>query len=306
MAKKQNRDWTGVREWINVAVAVSALLVAVVSFWTTTRISGLEDYLKAEVTRRNSELNGLSARSEQALRNADDSQRQLTHLQSSTTAAVTESITAQRRLFDATVQLNTVRDQVLTAQIQLQGAKTGSQKLAADFAQQTSRFDLFQRRQVYQVFAFTIITNAYLSDGYPDGKGMTAAIKAMAPSPDQIITTPYFERVHTRIESVCPDLPVTSLEIPAKPAPPPQPTISYMSNASQAEIARLTTDALAKWNADYTLYETAMKKWQDIVSAERRKLISKANACVCASLADEKFGKNEICPSEERRDEPLS
>jgi hypothetical protein len=54
------RNWPEVREWAGLAIALSALLFGIVSFWTTAQISGLEDYLRSEITRRNVELDTAS------------------------------------------------------------------------------------------------------------------------------------------------------------------------------------------------------------------------------------------------------
>lgn len=56
MPASRDRDWPELREWANFTVAAAALIVSVVSFWTTAQISGIEDYLRSEVALRNSEL----------------------------------------------------------------------------------------------------------------------------------------------------------------------------------------------------------------------------------------------------------
>jgi hypothetical protein len=85
-------DWSETREWLNVLVAIGALLIGVVSFWTTARISGLEDYLRSEIGRRNIELNELSQRTQRMQGLSDLQSDQLAAIQ---TAGAQTAVTLQ-------------------------------------------------------------------------------------------------------------------------------------------------------------------------------------------------------------------
>jgi len=96
--RRAGRDhyWSNIREWMNVVAAIGGLVVAVVALWATAQISGLENYLRSEIGRRNNELNSLSRKAESLEKTADERARRLSELQATTEALMASSVAAQQ------------------------------------------------------------------------------------------------------------------------------------------------------------------------------------------------------------------
>lgn len=285
-------------DWVNVAVAVCALCVSIVSLWTTTQISGLQDYLQSEIRRRNNELNGIADRSRRLERSADSRLDENVALQTTAERVVSETIAAQQRLGTTQSELTRTQSAALAARIDLLSAKGEASRLGQLIDKKANEFDLFSRRQARNSIGLMLIFDLMRDDSDPTGEKALQSLRSLNAASDEPELAPYIRRVASHANASCPFLRDWHSSLPPKPTPPPRPTITYMSNASKSEIARLTREAQEKWSNDQRSYSDANFTRLEKVNAESEKLQKAAVKCACFALADEKFSAEQICPSD--------
>lgn len=288
-----------IREWLNVGTTLAALLLAVVSFWTTARISGLEDYLRSEISRRNSELNTISSRSKEIEKLAAERERQLASLDGATSNMIASSLFAQAQLAQSQSSLSRIRADALEARQELSDTRATEARLKASLAAQTSDFDLFRRRQAYQYASMNItFDNLYLMDGgeFPAAAKIAESARSARPDRGAETLAPYFHLVRNNFDRACPFFADKKINLPPKATMPPAPTIRYLEGAPQSEIARLTREAQDKYSRDFKGYMDASKARTDAEIKMMSELSDQASRCVCRSLANEEFSEEQICP----------
>jgi hypothetical protein len=282
--------WAELREWLVAMTGLAALIVAVVTFWTTARISGLEDYLRSEISRRNADLDGLSAKTALAERLANEQAGRLSEIQVATTRITASSLAAQ-------ADLERVRSDVSDARQRLASARSSIDTIKDEYSRQTRVLDLFQRQQAYQIAAAQIITGTGLvQEGAPTGSLAIEYIKGMKSPAGQVFLNPYLQIVKDNIQKVCPRLKDWKPDLPDRGAEPPQPTIRYVKGASRERIAALTKEAQDRWSADYAKYVQKDDDYSKATLREMNRLWDDANDCVCSTLTTAEIGQGDICP----------
>ena len=116
----EGRDWAGPREWANLAVAAAALILGVVSFWTTAQVSSLEDYLRSEIARDNGELNRLADRSAALEQDATQSAERLRQLRDTADELLLSSLRSQQELETANSEATSSRFRLFEADAMLE------------------------------------------------------------------------------------------------------------------------------------------------------------------------------------------
>lgn len=260
-------------DWINATTAVAALVVGIVSLWTTIQISGLEDYFKSEIALRNREVVNLSARAERLTKTAEDRSAQLDLMQLEATRLLAQSEADQRELTRATDRLQEVRAETQQALTRTRVAEERERSVARTL-------DVVRRKAVYEQLGLRGIPLFVRNppEGTkpaPIGKSLIDAIN-LGRGMDDPSLNPHLQRVRSRIASVCPTLATLSIEIPPITGP-------------------LTVTPA-------TTRETAEQWMKDSVAASdaRTEAITRvtniAKRCTCLALADENVGTSEICP----------
>lgn len=286
-----------VREWLVAMTGLAALIVAVVTFWTTARISGLEDYLRSEISRRNADLNTLSAQTATAERLANARAERLASLETATNEIIASSLAAQSRLVGAEADLARVRSDVGDAKQQLAAARSASEILKSNFGRQTKAFDLFQRQQAYQTASFQITTGtAIFHDGTPDGAVALEYVQKMRPQAGQASLNPYLQIIKDNIGRVCPRLAEWKPTLPERGSQPPRPTISYVQGTSRQRIAELTREAQDRWSEQYSEFVRKENAYSKAGVDQTQKLWEIAGDCVCSTLTTSEFTQDDVCP----------
>ncbi len=290
--------WAGVREWTNVAVAACALIVSVVSLWTTMQVSGVQDYLQSEIKRRNNDLNGIADRSRSLERVANERADRVVALQVATDGIFASSLDAQKRFLVAQGDLARVRFEVGDARANLANARSATAKVRSDMASQASAFDLFGRIKALEYASMHLTFKSLVDDDKPlSGSQTMSYIRELSAPDEQRMLQPYLDMIKIRTPAVCPRLANWTADLPPVAVPPPKPTISYMSNASKAEIARLTKIAQDRWSRDFAAYGEAQSVRLDKHLKASQTLHDLARSCMCSALATEKLSAKQICPS---------
>ncbi|MDR6146144.1 hypothetical protein QE363_001937 [Sphingomonas sp. SORGH_AS870] len=286
------------RDWLNVIVAFCALIVSIVSLWTTIKVSGLEDYFQSEIVRRNAELKQIAARSDMLESVATARSERLSEIQSSADSVMSRFSEAQQRLILAQADLSKVRSDAALAAANLADAKRGGAETAARLASQANSFDLFIRANALDYASLSLVMRTrFDEDAIPSGKSAIKAINALTAPAGQRLLQPYLDRIKVKVPSVCPMLNDWKATIPDALPEVPKPTITYMSNASKQTIDRLTREAQSKY---MTALNEKFEKDRVRREAEREayeQLDRLSKNCMCKALADEKIGADQICPA---------
>ncbi|MBB6123241.1 hypothetical protein [Sphingobium subterraneum] len=297
MRKKKRVNGQAVREWLNVIAAVGALLVGVVSFWTTARISGLEDYLRSEIGRRNTELNALSSRSERAQLLAERRAESLSRLQFSADELAGSFAATQARLEQAKDRLGDVQAQLGASQQRLSDLDKRS-------SLQAGQLDLLSRRRVLQDVSLRLIFHL-MSDESQSLLGQAAytLITTSAAGRDENDLIPYFDQLrHSAtftcgpLKSFAPDL-LKQKPYPKSPEPPGrkvagQPGVRMMTRTEQDEWGK-AEDEHSRIYGEVSTFNTAAVTYNIDL---RRYASESAQECVCLALATEVHPASSICP----------
>lgn len=295
----RQRDWAAIREWLNVFATIGMLLIGVVSIWTTARISGVEDYFRSEVTRRNSDLNSLSERSAALERVAKIRAEQLLELQTSIDTLIAASLDAQRRLSDTQSELDKVRYEVLSAELTLDKTLRDQVSAQALFDEQATQFDLFKRKKTYT----STIIRMILRDFYENeddsliGSKIEDVLLTFPLSEEDMQLSEYYESMRANFPKVCPHFRSLKPDLPKVSPKPEPPTITYRSDASSAHIAALTKEAQDKWSREWEEWNVSINSNNKAHINWLEKIHETLRVCVCRSLASEKFAPSMVCPS---------
>lgn len=297
---QSKHDWNSIREWLNVAAALGALFVGIVSFWTTARISGLEDYLRSEIGRRNSELNSLSDKTDSLEKVAEERAERLSTLQASTDEIIAASILAQRRFSDTQSELNKVRFEINAAERTLDSTKREQKSAEVRFEDQADRFDLFKRRQTYQITSIEMVFQSIYygndEDGFTGEEASKAMLSFSPPQGDEQLI-PYFEMLKTNFPKVCPYFRAMKANLPPISKKPDTPTITYRVGASREHIAALTKVAQDKWSEEWKAWSASMDANAKVKSEWVKRIIAESEICTCRALVDERHPQAMICPT---------
>lgn len=297
--------WNEFREWTNIGVAVTALLLAIVTFVNSGLISDLENYLRSEISRRNSELDAMSARAKGLQVAADMRADRLADLQATTDSLLSQALASQAQLFDNQARLSSIQSEVLAARLQLSEAQQETGAVRDSLLSQTRSLDLLQRRQAYEHAALMVLYSDFdVGSGRGDlegaGQAIVAVLQNMTPPTGRQALAPYLHRIRTNFERACPTIAAWRPNLLPQAIPPDQPTIQYRQGTSQARINELTVAAQQQWNAEFAEYRRKEREYSERLIDERQRLWAMAQQCVCSSLADEQFSQADICPGAAR------
>ncbi len=299
-AKPKGIHWPEFREWINVAVAATALIVAIVSFWTTTRVSGIEDFLRSEIKRRNTELNSLDDRAARLQKLANDRSDNLLRLQISTETMTAAALESQRKLLQSSGELADVRTNIIDAQRKLSLAEAQANSERARYLSQVDALDLVYRQEAYQ----ELVSRAYMAAVFDEeeeerspGKAIINMMDSVGPPKGREQLQSYFLTVRDRINNICPMLAGWHYELLKIAPEPAAPTITYRRGASPKVIAKLTKDAQDKWTVEFEAWQKSKADRSKSIIDQRDKLWKLTDDCVCRSLATDKQKTKDICPS---------
>lgn len=293
--------WDEVREWSMVGATVGSLLVAVVAFWTTARISGLEDYLKSEIRRRNSELNDISAQSVSLRRMADSSSDRLAKLQTDTDSLITLSLTAQRRYLDAQSELSGVRNEVVSAKFMLAETQIRQRIASEALGRQVKQFDLSNRRHAFQIATVSLYSRlAYgrnLLDRATAGTELISAVHELrSPKGDENLA-PYYKMIRDNFESICPTVKPFKPEIPPLMADPVFPPDATSRRTSQRDVVVDYNKRMDTYNKALAEYQVASDAHYKAKREALEKLLGFVEPCTCKALVGSGAYQTDICPN---------
>ena len=284
-----------------MAAAVGSLLIGAVAFWTTARISGLEDYLKSEIERRNAELNDISAQGSELRRKSEVSSEQLSRMQADTNTLLSSSVIAQRQYLAAEAELARVRAQTLSAQVELQDTRSKRDRATESLEEQSREYDLAKRRHTFQLVTLGVYSQmTWLGVGPADpltGRRLITTIAGLRPPAQSEFLQPYFRIVRENIEAVCPTLPSFAPEIPPYPAEIKNEPITYPATATQRQVVEIFNRSMDQRGKSYATFSAALDRHSKARSDAFSDLMGQMESCVCLTLTTDQNGKSQICPS---------
>lgn len=303
--KQTKRDWTSVREWTNLVVGAGALLVAIVSVWTTAQISGLEDYFRSEISRRNSDLNALADQGRRLNALADERERRLTDLQTTTEQVTASNLEAQGKLLSTQQELSRLGFEVVNAKQTIAGSESRLSSLAAQSAQQLSQIDLFRRQRFFERANLRSIWADFdRSDNKrnPNFNGEDAYQMIINWPVGQLDAdlAPYLPDFLQNAKSTCAWIRGYRPNIPPQLPYPPGPHAKGKPVEGGVEMTQ----------HDYNEFQTSMdawnKRWSEVSAANDRALNDSqkvreyiwkaAGNCMCQALVTTKHSASDICP----------
>ena len=293
------------REWMNAATGIAALLLAVVSFWTTARISGLEDYLRSEISRRNSDLDTLAKRSGEVESLAAERERQLARLDAATNDIIAASLLAQSQLSKSQSDLAGVRSDVAAARSQASDALNARDRFRADLASQARDFELFQRQQAYQLASIQLSRMAsyeLMKDKFemiPSGTGTIAMVERLTAPQGQPEIERFYQVIRTGTSRACPSFDRIAVNLPAKPVKPGEPPspVRVFSREDPAYVQY--QKAYAEWSKADQLFFNQERAYSEARITEQFRLVSEARQCMCKAPTDEQYSAAKVCVAAE-------
>lgn len=286
------------REWINATTGLAALLLAVISFWTTARISGLEDYLRSEISRRNTELDVLAGKSSAAERLAMERERQLASLDAATNEIIAASLSAQSQLAASQASLAGVRSEVAKAQDQLTAVERTRDRIAESFATQSRDFDLFQRQQAFQLASIQLSRSSTwvaIRDTVPSSAAMLADVEKLSAPPNQPEIARYYEVIRSGTRRACPAFASEPVNLPREATPPGEPPkgVRVYSLTDPAYVA--FQRAYTEWSHRNDQYWKDRSAYDKARISEQFRLLSEVKKCMCKAISTPEHPSSRVC-----------
>lgn len=222
---RTKRDWHTVRAWAEFAIALAALLVAIVSIWTTAQISGLEDYLHSEITRRNVELDEAALNARRLDQQVQQSRARLEELRATADRLGVSASDAQIRSIALLAEQQRMK-------ADLETSRTALSTITNEIAMKEARLAEYRRSEVFMDATFTF--SLRMSDD-EIGKGRYGAyaldeMKNFGLGRQSDDKQALYERVRTTGAAICrslanfaPSFP-DQIETPKLGKPPGEPT----------------------------------------------------------------------------------
>jgi hypothetical protein len=307
--KAEARDWTSVREWTNLAVGGGALLVAIVSVWTTAQISGIEDYFRSEISRRNSDLNSLADQARRLGTLADERERRLAQLQTSTERITASNLAAQGKLISTQEELSRLGFEVLSAKQTIATSKASLASLSAQSNQQKDLIDLFRRQRFFEKASLRLLFRGIWSEQNNsafDGEIAFQTITNWAAADVDPDLAAYLPDFRAKARRTCEWIRTYKPVIPEQQPYPKGPAMpgKLVDNGTARQMTQKEYQA---WTA---AQEAWNKRWSEVSEANRRafeasqkarEFLSKATAtCVCQALVTANHPASAICPGYEK------
>ncbi|MDM7957612.1 hypothetical protein [Blastomonas sp.] len=309
------RNWTEVREWMNVMVAAAALLVAIVSIWTTMQISGLEDYFRSEITRRNSELNRQVEDSAIARKSAAEKEQRLLELDASTNRVIANYIEAQGRLQSAERDLSLIQRQSFATLQSLSQSRAEGIALRDETMKQQRRLDLFRRQRAYESGLIQVsfgTGNRFEGTYFISGEQALASINQISAPTGSSELFPYFAEIREKAPQLCAHLKGYSPIIPeVAPWPDPPQRYGRRVETSAGPVFEMTKKEADLWNSEMVRWNKEFSRISDIrsdrlkfIGAVSEYLRNSAARCACVALATSEHAASDICPGGSDRPQP--
>ena len=279
------------REWLNAGIGLAALLLALVSFWTTARISGLEEYLRSEITRRNSDLDQLSERSASIEKLANEREAQLASLDAATSEILASSLLAQS-------QLAQVQSEVATARSRLAAAQLSRSNIENSLRDQSQNFDLFQRRQTFEQASLGLTLAGSIRMEEPSGRALLEQVRLLPEPAGRDENRRYLRLIKSDFEKVCPTFVSRLPKLPDRLPNPGSATDRMIDAIRDNRESVMAQDklAIANWSREYEAYLEREKEYSQAKVDATFKLIIVARDCMCGTLTTNQFQKADICP----------
>ena len=311
----EGRDWAGPREWANLAVAAAALILGVVSFWTTAQVSSLEDYLRSEIARDNGELNRLADRSAALEQDATQSAERLRQLRDTADELLLSSLRSQQELETANSEATSSRFRLFEADAMLEEREARLSQLAKQVEEQSDALDrieisrFFSSARYYRIFQEqreqdfdstngasgeeTLMMLANYRVGHDTGadRARILAIRERAP------------KICSFLESYSPRFPEL-VPIPKRPKPNGEPRINEKGETVYYYTPRELYDrtvAINEWQPKFSAAWDANTKRRELINEARDYLNESASYCICRAIATERFPPEAICPGQINR-----
>lgn len=211
-AQRRKSPWSLSPDWLNAVSALGTLAIGIVTLWTTARISGIEDYLRSEIGRRNSDLNTLSDRTRRLTAVAEDRSHLLENLRSSTDRVMASSIAAQGKLITTTQDLNYLNIKVRDAQVRLAAAYSRLTDMDKISAGQRLVIDALRRQRLYSEEIMQLTFNVFVGDDEVNGERAYQSI--ISPRSSDVMPNPLLDDYRRRAAGTCIGLRTINPRIP--------------------------------------------------------------------------------------------
>lgn len=291
------------KDWLDLALPVATLILGVVSLWTTIQISGLEDYFRSEIVRRNADIGLLSERSLLTENRLVARERRVEELTSA--AGKLGILNEEQRLVlsRTAAELSQLRSQAMDVQGALDAAIEDRRRLESDVLSQTRSLELLHRQEVYNAISgrhFAIWVNALagLDRSSPGQRHIGSEFRQllMTMSLSDARLSPYLAEVKREFDLVCPAISTLAVTFPARPADPDfaAPPFRPIRSATDRE------EFMALWELKNNTEASAYRQWtteySEQLTATWDRVTGQFESCVCSALATETIRQSEVCP----------
>jgi hypothetical protein len=288
-------------DWLNALAALGTLAIGIVTLWTTARISGIEDYLRSEIGRRNSDLNVLSDRTRRLTAVAEDRSSLLEKLRSSTDRIIASSIAAQGSLISTNQELSHLNMSVRDARAQVAAASDRLLDMNKVSAGQRLVIDGLRRERLYGEEIMQLTFNVFVGDDEVNGERAYQSI--ISPRKTEVGSNPLLDDYRRRARSTCiglrtinPSIPPT-VPYPKAPSPPGRRDqnasgISYWMTPLQR---RNWDNEQKAWSSAYSDASTRNADIAKKEEAARSEIITLAHACMCAAIVTAENPREKVC-----------
>jgi len=287
---RSGRYWTSIREWSNLAVAIGALLVAVVSVWTTTQISGLENYFRSEISRRNSDLNTLADQGRRLNALADEREKRLADLQTTTEQVTASGLAAQGKLLATQQELSRLGFDVVNARQSVATSEARLALLRAQSDEQSNSIDLYKRQRFFEQVHLRVLWGGYREDQHGailDGEAAYKMITSWTVGEFDPELAPYLPEFISNAKNTCEWIRSYKPTIPEQLSFPPGPI-------------PLNDTARAAWDKRWAAASESQRRALDASEVARNYVLEATGSCMCRALATVKHSANEICAGYEK------
>jgi len=264
--------------------------VAIVSVWTTTQISGLEDYFRSEITRRNSDLNTLADQGRRLNVLADEREKRLSDLQTTTEQVTASNLQAQGKLLATQQELSRLGFAVVNAKQTLATSEAQLALLSAQSDQQSSLIDLYRRQRLFQQAHLRMLWGGYREDqhdAFMDGEAAYKMITGWTVGGFDAELAPYVPEFVSNARNTCEWIrtykPTFSKQLEFPPGPVP-----------------VGGSELDEWNKRWAAASESQQKRLDESEVARKYVLDATGSCMCQALATAKHSASEICAGYEK------
>lgn len=292
------------KDWLDLVLPLATLLLGIVSLWTTIQISGLEDFFRSEIARRNAEISSLALRSAEADRRLGERERRVDELSSIAERLGSQNDDQRLVLSQATLELDALRSEASTTKQQLEVAQHARATVEADLLNQQRALEIQAQREVYELVtsrAFVLRMNSLVGRDRSSGGRREIGAEFYQALQTVRIGDPRLDRYLAEIKqnftAVCPAFSSRVVEMPSPPADP-----DYSAPAFRPIITSRDRDEFM------TIWELKIahehEEWERRSTAYRSDLESKWNstqeqfeACACSALTATAVDRGSICPA---------